>query len=508
MAEEDKDLIGLEKQTEKLLLDHFEFIYEATRLTFEFNSLYSNYNSLSRVRKNLTDEAGVIDSLKTMDESLDKSKQELSIRKRKLEQQEDLALKQFIEIINILSEYTEKIRTNIKEAVAQHCKATYEEAQNKISSVTKATLSLEEGKMDISAGEAIHTSLEQFKGQMVESQTKNMRQIAANNERSFQEIVREMRGRLDRVRENDAIVRSAVQLIEKEFDTKLNEAVRKNLVEEQKEGNIVSEKILEIIRNEIDRLGPAHLQSNLAHIPEIKQFVEFSNLLLSSSEPMTLPLLISIRDTMSSMSQEMLALRQQLEETQSIVGSMRCSHIYNNAQIDEAATAANMQSIQYRMAVLFNNVKMIETTLNAKCDWTQQIEALSSKKRVRMNDDSNLKSDDITERIEEVERKHQKLLDCIIQYKENVLDDMFPTRLEAAMKKIERILTNHEAFITFIIDPISTKRKVEKVIEEEQYLDPAMIDCIEHLIKKSTSEAAAPLHAQIKSLQEQLSKRS
>lgn len=358
-----------------------------------------------------------------------------------MEQQEDLALKQFIEIINILSEYTEKIRTNIKEAVAQHCKATYEETQNKISSVTETTLSLEEGKMDISAGEAIRTSLEQFKGQVVESQTKNMRQIAANNERSFQEIVREMRSRLDRVRENDAIVRSAVQLIEKEFDTKLNEAVRKNLVEEQKEGNIVSEKILEIIRNEIDRLGPAHLQSNLAHIPGIKQFVEFSNLLLSSSEPMTLPLLLSIRDTMSSMSQEMLALRQQLEETQSIVGSMRCSHIYNNAQIDEAATAANMQSIQYRMAVLFNNVKMIETTLNAKCDWTQQIEALSSKKRVRMNDDSSLKSDDITERIEEIERKHQKLLDCIIQYKENVLDDMFPTRLEAAMKKIERILT-------------------------------------------------------------------
>jgi hypothetical protein len=69
-------------------------------------------------------------------------------------------------------------------------------------------------------------------------------------------------------------------------------------------------------------------------------------------------------------------------------------------------------------------------------------------------------------------------------------------------------IRNHEAFITFIIDPISTKRKIEKVIEEEQYLDPAMIDCIERLIKKSTSEAAAPLHAQIKSLQEQLSKRS
>lgn len=358
-----------------------------------------------------------------------------------MEQQEDLALKQFIEIINILSEYTEKIRTNIKEALTQHCKATFKEAENKISPVTETILSLEEGKMDISAGEAIRTSLERFKGQVVESQTKNMRQIAANNERSFQEIVSEMRNRLDRVRENDAIVRSAAQRIEKEFDTKLNETVKKNLVEEQKEGSIVSEKILEIIRNEIDRLGPAHLQSNLTHIPEIKQFVEFSNLLLSSSEPMTLPLLISIRDTMSSMSQEMLALRQQLEETQSIVGSMRCSHIYNNAQIDEAATAANMQSIQYRMAVLFNNVKMIETTLNAKCDWTQQIETLSSKKRVRMNDDYNRKSDDITKRIEEAERKHQKLLDCIIQYKENVLDDMFPTRLEAAMKKIERILT-------------------------------------------------------------------
>jgi hypothetical protein len=47
------------------------FIYEATRLTFEFNSLYSNYNSLSRVRKHLTDEASVIDSLKTMGKRLD-----------------------------------------------------------------------------------------------------------------------------------------------------------------------------------------------------------------------------------------------------------------------------------------------------------------------------------------------------------------------------------------------------------------------------------------------------
>lgn len=70
---------------------------------------------------------------------------------------------------------------------------------------------------------------------------------------------------------------------------------------------------------------------------------------------------------------------------------------------------------------------------------------------------------------------------------------------------------NHETFIAFIIDPFSTKkRKEERAITnfpEDQYLNPAMIDSIQRLVKKATEEATAPLYQQIKSLEEQLSKK-
>jgi hypothetical protein len=44
-------------------------------------------------------------------------------------------------------------------------------------------------------------------------------------------------------------------------------------------------------------------------------------------------------------------------------------------------------------------------------------------------------------------------------------------------------------------------------LSEDKYLNPAMIDCIQQLIKKTTEEAVAPLHKQIKELQEQLNKK-
>lgn len=70
---------------------------------------------------------------------------------------------------------------------------------------------------------------------------------------------------------------------------------------------------------------------------------------------------------------------------------------------------------------------------------------------------------------------------------------------------------NHETFIAFIIDPFSTKKKREELpmtsLSEDKYLNPAMIDCIQQLIKKTTEEAVAPLHKQIKELQEQLNKK-
>lgn len=46
-----------------------------------------------------------------------------------------------------------------------------------------------------------------------------------------------------------------------------------------------------------------------------------------------------------------------------------------------------------------------------------------------------------------------------------------------------------------------------KSLSEDKYLNPGMIDCIQKLIKKATDEATAPLHEQIKSLQEQLNKK-
>ncbi|KAG1251832.1 hypothetical protein G6F68_012076 [Rhizopus microsporus] len=224
---------------------------------------------------------------------------------------------------------------------------------------------------------------------------------------------------------------------------------------------------------------------------------------------------MSVKEMAVSMNKDMVLLKQKLEETRSIVDSMRSQGFNANDQVnvtDQNAALTNMQNIERQVTVMHNNIKMIETALNTKNNSTEA-SSLTPRKRARTDLDGEtvIDDEDIKLRLEEIESKHQKLLDFILQCKDNVLDDMFPTRLEAAMKKIERILINHETFIAFIIDPFSTKKKREELpmtsLSEDKYLNPAMIDCIQQLIKKTTEEAVAPLHKQIKELQEQLNKK-
>lgn len=315
----------------------------------------------------------------------------------------------------------------------------------KISSTNEIINTLKKEKMDQSAGDEIRASLDQFKKQVIDFQSKNMETISASNEKIFKDIVERMKHMLDNFEQNEVVSKTAA-LVNQQLDEKLNQQLKALSQQQPTASNVSKDQMLDIVKKELNtRLGPANLQSIISNLPEVQIITDFCKKLppLPSSSDMY-PDMVSVKEISSSVNKEMDILKQRVEETRSIVDSIRAQGLNrpgqsNSNSTNENEALAKMQAIERQVTLMHSNIKMIETALNTK---TNAFEVSSaSRKRARSNSDVDMAVDDsIKSRLEEIESKHQKLLDFILQCKDNVLDDMFPTRLEAAMKKIERTL--------------------------------------------------------------------
>ncbi|CAO3696436.1 unnamed protein product [Rhizopus stolonifer] len=451
-----------------------------------------------------------------MEDALNDIKAEISEKQKEISHHENLAAVQFKEIAQNIGGYANKIKQSVATALGDFSSTVLTATNVKISSTNEIINTLKKEKMDQSAGDEIRASLDQFKKQVIDFQSKNMETISASNEKIFKDIVERMKHMLDNFEQNEVVNKTAA-LVNRQLDEKLNQQLKALSQQQPTASNVSKDQMLDIVKKELNtRLGPANLQSIISNLPEVQIITDFCKKLppLPPSSDMY-PDMVSVKEISLSVNKEMDILKQRVEETRSIVDSIRAQGLNkpgqsNSNSTNENEALAKMQAIERQVTLMHSNIKMIETALNTK---TNALEVSSaSRKRTRSNSDVDMALDDsIKSRLEEIESKHQKLLDFILQCKDNVLDDMFPTRLEAAMKKIERTLINHETFIAFIIDPFSTKKKREEIpmknLSEDKYLNPGMIDCIQKLIKKATDEATAPLHEQIKSLQEQLNKK-
>ncbi|KAG0740635.1 hypothetical protein G6F57_011093 [Rhizopus arrhizus] len=511
-------LAELQETTKLLVPAHLRSVYEATRIALDLKQLEEKKDSLVTIKERLIKESKSPDSLKSMDEALKELQNAITAKQQEISQHEDLAATQFKEIAHNIGGYADKIKNSVATALGEFSNTVLNATDAKINSTNDVLNRLRKEKMDVATGEAIRYSLEQFKKQVVDFQSRNMETIKTSNEKLFKDIVERMKYMLDNFEQNEMVSKTA-KLVTRQLDAKLNEQLKKlnTQNEQQKQTNVTPEQLAEVVKDELNaRLGPANLQSIISNMPEIQKMTEFYKSLPPASQTFPdYPTIMSVKEMAVSMNKDMVLLKQKLEETRSIVDSMRSQGFNANDQVnvtDQNAALTNMQNIERQVTVMHNNIKMIETALNTKNNSTEA-SSLTPRKRARTDLDGEtvIDDEDIKLRLEEIESKHQKLLDFILQCKDNVLDDMFPTRLEAAMKKIERILINHETFIAFIIDPFSTKKKREELpmtsLSEDKYLNPAMIDCIQQLIKKTTEEAVAPLHKQIKELQEQLNKK-
>lgn len=80
--------------------------------------------------------------------------------------------------------------------------------------------------------------------------------------------------------------------------------------------------------------------------------------------------------------------------------------------------------------------------------------------------------------------------------------------------------SNHETFISYIIDPFSTSKRTLAIPAEPlsspaetsasndfSSLNPAMLDAISQLVKKTAEELSLPLQKKIKLLEEKLETR-
>ncbi|CEG62963.1 hypothetical protein RMATCC62417_00186 [Rhizopus microsporus] len=514
MSDKGNAVNDLQDATKKMLPKHFKSIYEATRIALDLKTIETKLNNLSQIRERLSRESKAPESLKSMDDAMKDIENEINSKKKELTDCEELASNQFRDIIQHISNYTDKIKSSVSVALAEFSEKLLQATTDQLTNSAQSIEKLNKEKMDMAEGQKIYASLEEFKKHVKESHNQHVMSIGAQNEKTFRDVVKKMENMLSNFEQTE-VINKVSKLVIKQLEAKVYERV-KQISEENKRDQtketVGSEQIIEIVKNEVNaRLGPTNLKNIMATLPEVQLMVNFCKKVSPNAGGVDQAELASVKEAAMQLGKEHIQIKQKLEETRSIVDSLRSKSLpgqpSSDTEVASAALLANVQQMEQNVAFMYNHIKMIDTSFKAQRDSADGTIALP-RKRARTDDASEL---DVHARLEEIENKHQKLLDFILQCKDNVLDEMFPVRLEAAMKKIEQILINHETFIAFIIDPFSTKkRKEERAITnlpEDQYLNPAMIDCIQQLVKKATEEATAPLYQQIKSLEEQLSKK-
>ncbi|KAI8982566.1 hypothetical protein BDB01DRAFT_152698 [Pilobolus umbonatus] len=214
---------------------------------------------------------------------------------------------------------------------------------------------------------------------------------------------------------------------------------------------------------------------------------------------------------------EISSLTSKLQEVEKMINNNSGALVTTNQKAAQALPAINVPGEvvkfvfekEQEINLIYNDIKMKANYLDFKLKELEFAKEDGSSRKKRKLSEVEIEEDNerkLSSRISALEQNDSKLRDFIVQFKDNVLDPLFPTRLEAALSKIENVLINHQNILSYMLDPFAYKEKGfagVSVNDEIPELNPSMIDAINKVVEKKTEESNAVLQKQVKALEEQ-----
>lgn len=325
--------------------------------------------------------------------------------------------------------------------------------EKKLAEIRQHLMDIDETKMDRTEKTNIQGTIDAFKEHIVELQKKQIASLKTVTVQQFEYLSTKVNETLQDVNP-EALAERVQQRVLENVDLKFKhhlkefEAANKGLASQENNGNI-SEKIAETVKNELQaHLTPDALKSIISTLPEYQA--------IQSLSPEQAPLSETVRKIIADLTQEINDLKTQGFSTRAFLNNLIDKNLTpTDTEVMNARQAAainHMEELQKNIQLMHNNIKMMETVMTVKAKEIEESAAAASsnstavsRKRPRTEDDVIDSGDEysnkaVIKRVDEMETKHQKLLDFILQCKDTVLDETFPTRLEAAFKKIEEKL--------------------------------------------------------------------
>ncbi|KAG2194465.1 hypothetical protein INT47_003833 [Mucor saturninus] len=514
-------------------------IYDASRAAAEMSGLESKLDSLTSIRKTLISGDNISPgNLEQMDKTIEDLQAKIADKRKEINEAEQKVVTGFIRVITNVSGTTMSVGEDIVARCSAALKTFSETLHQEFRSTalrTEAALNeLRENKMDITDRKTLQHNMEEFQAHITKTQKENVQEMRADSAGLFTTITEKI-GLLCRQFDPVKVAATVEEEVFAKLDDKIQAQLREFSHETERAIGATNEKVGNIpgtITNAVkqlisDNISPGNMQRLIQGLPEYQAMKEAGAQLAANNnsnasidiDPQHLPNFEAIKESVGRLSHDLVEVKQctqQLRETVDLLRTQRVGPItaIEPGKFDFLVAVKRMEEMEREMSVIHNNVKMMETLVTVKSTaaaTTDEQQMVVGHKRARIEGmSSDNANTEILAMLNEVESKHQKLLDFILQCKDTVLDDLFPSRLEAAMVKIEQVLMNHESFIRFLVDPFAAAQQKTLVPQQvpEGMLSPAMIDAISQLVQKTTQESTEPLEKKIKLLEEKLNSRS
>lgn len=347
----------------------------------------------------------------------------------------------------------EEVMTRCSEAVKSFAETMRLEINTASARTETALGKLASSKMDKSELDEIRKHMEDYKETIVEIQKSNMTKMHADSTALFKTISEKISQQCDLTQ----ITATVEQRVFSKLDDQLKGKLEAIHSENQKAINATNEKVGSIpgtITNAVkklisDNISPTNMQRLIQGLPEYQAMKNAGSSLVKSPtevDPQHLPTLGAIRESVVRLTSDLVELKESAGQTRSIVDVMRTQRVgpinVEPEKFDYLVAMKRMEDMEREVTVIHNNVKMMETLINFKSKTIEDQQPVVGNKRARIEGASSAENvnTEIIDMMNDLELKHQKLVDFILQCKDNVLDDMFTSRLEAAMKKIEQVL--------------------------------------------------------------------
>ncbi|CEP10538.1 hypothetical protein [Parasitella parasitica] len=517
---------------ETKLQDSLVHIYDSTRIGNDIKTVNNKLQSLLAIRNQLAkDSNNSVPDLRNMNRTIEELQKEIETKQAEMRTAEKQVIKGFQDILQFImnkaSNDVASVKTSMAGTLSQFSNSLLKGFEQKIEDIKQHLMAIDELKMDRSEKNDIQGTIDAFKTHIVELQKNQIETVKGVTEKQYAALSAHFNERLESVNP-ESIAKRVQQQVMESLDSKFKQQMQTLEVANKgiftQGGNaIVSDTIAQSVIDQVKaHLTPDSLKSIISTLPEYQA--------LQSLRPEQIPVSEAIKKIITDLQQEVNDLKTQGHSTRALVNNLvdRNVSLTDKEAIHAQHSAAliHIEEMQKNIQLMHNNMKMMETVMSVQAKRIEETAASSSqstvsRKRARTDEDGGLidqkeehSNEKVLERVVEMETRHQKLLDFILQFKDTVLDETFPDRLSAAFKKFQDIMLNHQTFIAFLVDPFSTSKSLHSTesvsipqqssAQESPVLNPAMLDAISLLVKQTAEEISSPLKEKIKALEDKL----